>query len=198
MTCLKVEQLYAYLEGELAGRDKTALEDHLAACEKCRDALETRKDLLAAAETLPPFDVPPDFAQSIMDRLSPAAAKSKIPLPGRLAAAAVGLATFGITISVVSLISRRSLSQLFLGLNRFFWNAVQGFATTLAKLAKYIVLTFKILGQIAGAILEIFKALTSVIGPETQIIFLCVTMILVIACGYLWSRRFATERNHEK
>ncbi len=198
MICLELKRVYAYLEGELSGRDKTAIEDHLAACEKCRDALETRKALLAAAETLPPFGVPPDFAQSIMDRLSPSAAKSKIPLPGRMAAAAVGLATFGITISVVSLISGRSLSQLFLGLNRFFWNSVQGFATTLAKLAKYVVLVFKILGQIAGVILETLKALASFIGPETQIIFLCVTMILVIACGYMWSRRFAAERNHEK
>jgi len=198
MPCLKIERLYAYLEGELPGRDKASFEDHLAACEKCRDALETRKALLAAAEALPPFDAPPDFARSIMDRLSPAPAKSKIPLSGRLAAAGVGLATFGVTISVVSLISGRSLSQLFLGLNRFFWNAVQGFATTFAKLAKYVVLTFKILGQIAGAILEILKTLASFIGPETQIVFLCVTMILVITCGYMWSRRFAAERNHEK
>jgi hypothetical protein len=40
--------------------------------------------------------------------------------------------------------------------------------------------------------------LTSFIGPETQIVFIGATVLLVLGGGFLWSRRFSTERNHEE
>ena len=196
MTCLKLERLYAYLEGDLAGRDKKAVEDHAASCSACREAIEERRYLLQAAETLPAFEVPGDFTQSVMDRIAPERAKAKASI--RLMAAAAGLTTFAAGLVATALITGRPLSQLVLGLNRFLWSNLQGLASVLAKGAKYVFLTFKVLIQIAGEVLQILKTLTSFIGPETQIVFIGATVLLVLGGGILWSRKYSVEKNHEE
>lgn len=196
MTCLKLEGLYAYLEGDLAGRDKKAVEDHMASCSACREALEERRVLLQAAETLPAFEVPGDFAQAVMDRLAPERSKAKAS--GRLMAAAAGLTTFVVALVATALITGHNLSQLVLGLNRFLWSNLQGLTSVLTKGAKYVFLTFKALIQIVEKILEILKDLTSFIGPETQAVLVGATALLLLGGGFLWSRRLSVERNHEQ
>jgi len=198
MTCLKLEKLYAYLEGDLAGREKKAVEEHLASCSACREALEERRVLLQAAETLPAFDVPGDFVQAVMDKIAPAPERSKAKAAGRLLAAAAGLATFAVALVATAILSGHSLSQLVLALNRFLLSNIQGLASVLTKGAKYVYLTLKILVQIAAKILEILEDLTSFIGPEIQIVLFGTTALLVLGCGFLWSRRFSVERNHEE
>ena len=196
MICLKLERLYAYLEGDLAGRDKKAVEDHVASCPACREALEVRRVLLQAAETLPAFEVPGDFARAVMDRIAPERSKAKTS--GWLMAAAVGAATFAVALVATTLITGHTLSQLVLGLNRFLWSNLQGLTSVLTKGAKYVILTVKTLIQIAGEVLQILNTLTSFIGPEAQIVFIGATVLLVLGGGFLWSRRFSTERNHEE
>jgi hypothetical protein len=196
MTCLKLERLYAYLEGDLAGRDKKAVEDHVASCSACREALEERRVLLQAAETLPAFEVPGDFARAVMNKIAPE--RSKARASGWLMAAAAGLTTFAVALATITLITGHTLSQLVLGLNRFLWSNLQGLASVLTKGAKYVFLTFKALIQIAGEVLQILKTLTSFIGPETQIVFVGATVLLVLGGGFLWSRRFSVEKNHEE
>jgi hypothetical protein len=196
MTCLNLEKLYAYLEGDLDGRDKKFVEDHAASCSACREALEERRYLLQAAETLPAFEVPGDFARSVMDRIAPERAKAKTSV--WLKAAAAGAATFAAALVATTLITGHTLSQLVLGLNRFLWSNLQGLASVLTKGAKYVFLTFKTLLQITGEVLQILKTLTSFIGPETQIVFIGATVVLVLGGGFLWSRRFSVERNHEE
>jgi predicted anti-sigma-YlaC factor YlaD len=196
MACLNLERLYSYLEGELEALEKKDFEAHLASCPKCRDAVEERRRLAEAVRTLPPFEVPADFAQKIMDRISPLPAK--VTLLSWLAAAAAGLATFVVMLTAAALLTGHSLSQLLLGLSRFTWNNIQSLSFFLIKIAKYILLIFKILAQISREIIEGFKVLTSFIGPEAQIIFVCVTFILIITGGFLWSRKLSVEKDYEK
>lgn len=198
MTCLELEKLYAYLEGDLAGRENKAVEEHLASCSACREALEERRVLLRAAETLPAFEVPRDFVQAVMDKIAPAPERSKAKTAGWLLAAAAGLTTFAAALVATTLITGHNLSQLVLGLNRFLWNNLQGLASVLTKGAKYVFLAFSVLVQIAEKILEILKDLTSFIGPETQIVLFGTTALLVLGGGFLWSRRLSAERNHEE
>jgi len=196
MACLNLERLYSYLEGEFEALEKKDFEAHLASCPKCRDAVEERRRLVEAVRTLPPFEVPADFAQKIMDRISPLPAK--VTLFSWLAAAAAGLATFVVMLTAAALLTGHSLSHLLLGLSRFTWNNIQSLAFFLIKIAKYILLVFKILAQFSREIIEGFKVLTSFISPEVQMIFVCVTFILIIAVGFLWSRKLSVGKDYEK
>jgi predicted anti-sigma-YlaC factor YlaD len=193
MACLNLERLYSYLEGEFEALEKKDFEAHLASCPKCRDAVEERRRLVEAVRTLPPFEVPADFAQKIMDRISPLPAK--VTLFSWLAA---GLATFVVMLTAAALLTGHSLSHLLLGLSRFTWNNIQSLAFSLIKIAKYILLVFKILAQFSREIIEGFKVLTSFISPEVQMIFVCVTFILIIAVGFLWSRKLSVGKDYEK
>jgi len=200
MTCLTLKKLYAYLDGDLAGREKKAAEEHLASCPACRDALEERRRMLQAVETLPAFDVPDDFARSVLDRIPVAAAlePSKAKTPRWWAAVAAGFATFAVGLVATALLTGHSLPQLLPALNRFLVSNFRGIVSVLAKGAKYVVLAFTVLFQIAGKGLEILKSLTSLIGTDAQIALVGAMVLILLGCGFLWSRRFSVERNHEE
>jgi hypothetical protein len=199
MTCLDLERLYSYLDGDLAGRDKEAVVEHIAACTACRDALEERRHMLQAAETLPGLELPGDFAKTVLDRIPsapvPRTAKTKVSVWWM--AAAAGTATFGVAMVAAALLTGHSLAELLPALNRFLLNNFQGFASALAKGAKYVYLALKILVQLAGKILEALIRLTSYAGPEAQIVLVGVTVLIVLGCGFLWNLRFSMEKNHE-
>lgn len=199
MRCLDLERLYAYLDGELAGRNKQAVEEHMAACPACREALEERRHLLQAAETLPDLELPGDFAKTVLDRIpfapAPRTAKTKASL-WRLVAAA-GTATFGVAMAATALLTGHSLAELLSALNRFLLSNFQGFASALAKGAKYVYLALKILIQLAGKILEALIRLTSYAGPEAQIVLIGAAVLIILGCGFLWNRRFSMEKSHE-
>jgi len=70
MRHLRPEQIYAFLEGELTDGERRDIETHTAECAACRKALDERKTLEAAWTALTPYDVPPDFASTVMRRIS--------------------------------------------------------------------------------------------------------------------------------
>lgn len=199
MTCLNLEILYAYLDGDVAGRDKQAVEEHISACSACREAVEERRHLLRAAETLPDLDLPGDFAKTVLDRIpsAPASQAAKTKASVWWLAAAAGTATFGVAMAATALLTGHSLAELLPALNRFLVSNFQGFASALAKGAKYIYLGLKILVQLSGKILEALIRLTSYAGPEAQIVLIGATVLIFLACGFLWNRRFSMEKNHE-
>jgi len=200
MSCLTIEKLYAYLDGDLAGREKKAVDEHLASCASCRCALEARRRLAQAAETLPAFEVPADFARGVLERIPVAEApeRAKKKSRGWWVALASGFATFVVSLVGTALLTGHTLPQLLPALNRFLWSNIQGIASILAKGAKLVVLTFEVLLQIAGKAFEVFKALTSLIGPEAQVVLAVAAAVIVIGCGFFWSRRYQAERNHEE
>jgi Putative zinc-finger len=199
MTCLDLERLYSYLDGGLAGRDKQAVEEHIAVCPACREALEERRHMLRAAETLPDLELPGDFAETILGRIpsAPVPRTPKTKASVWWLAAAAGTATFGVAMAATALLTGHSLAELLPALNRFLLSNFQAFASALAKGAKYVYLALKILVQLAGKILEALIRLTSYAGPEAQIVLVGATVLIVLGCAFLWNRRFSMEKNHE-
>ena len=115
-TCPRSEDLYLYLEAGLGPYKARALEEHLEQCAACREALAERRLLHEAFTTLPPFEVPPDFARSVMDGLpEPAEIRGGwlAPLVAATAALIVGLLGF-------YLLTGASLSDVLVASNRFF------------------------------------------------------------------------------
>jgi predicted anti-sigma-YlaC factor YlaD len=194
MTCLNLEQLYSYVEGELSDSEKKNFEAHLESCPKCRDAVEERRLLIRAVETLPQLEVPADFAHKVMSRIAPA----RVKIFGWLGAAAAFLATSAIMVTAVALLTGRSLSPLVLGMSRFLWQNINDMAFSLAKITKSLLLALKILAQISREIFEGFKILTSFISLEAQVVLVGIAFIFILTGGFLWSRKSSMEKNHEK
>jgi hypothetical protein len=71
MPDLMRNKLAAYLDGELARRDKVEVETHLVTCEACRDELEELRRIsnLLSAAPLPEFTAPLDFKAQVMLQL---------------------------------------------------------------------------------------------------------------------------------
>jgi hypothetical protein len=197
MSCLHPETIYGFLDGELGPAEREELGRHLAGCPKCREAVEARKTVIRAVESLPAFDVPADFARGILGQISSQAAPGKATAFGWLVATAAGFLSFAATIIAAALLTGHSLSRLIPALSRFIWTNIQGLANVLTKTAKYIVIAFRILGQILGEILEGFRVMTSFVGPEFQIAAVCLTIVFLVGAGFLWARKYSVERSHE-
>jgi hypothetical protein len=197
MNCLSLERLYAYLEGELSSAESRDIEGHFAACRPCRVALEERRRLLQAIETLPAFEVPPDFAKGVTDRISVAPAKAKVSFVRWIAAAVAGFLAFVAVLSVIALVTGQNFFQFFIRFNRGLWPYIQEGSLVLAKFAKLIVLFLNVVGQLLGELLETLGIFTSLIRPEAQVFFICASFLLILAGGFLWRKKFLVEKNHE-
>lgn len=56
---IEVENLSAWVDGELGPADATRVEQHVAACDRCRERLRLVRDLVRAAAALPRDTAPP-------------------------------------------------------------------------------------------------------------------------------------------
>lgn len=202
---LTAERVYAYLDGEMDGAEARALKQHMAGCAACSAAVEARRRIAEAAESLPPFEVPGGFAAAVMARMDAEAVaanpsrsrgRSLWRVRTRWAAAAAGLAlTAG---AGWVLISGRNLSGIAVDASRFLWGSIQGLATLAAKSYSYAALAVKVLGKLAGHVLEGLRVLSSFIGPEVQIACLGAALVLAAAGFTLWRRKTGMENNHEE
>ncbi|MBN1382956.1 MAG: DUF2275 domain-containing protein [Deltaproteobacteria bacterium] len=70
MTCNEInKRLPAYLENDLTPEDKKIVEDHLATCDTCHQALAEFKMTLSLLKDLPEVEPPPFYEQKIMARI---------------------------------------------------------------------------------------------------------------------------------
>ena len=97
MSCRNVvSRLNAYLDGELSGRDRERVEQHLGECGRCREALARLRAVAHALARLPEPPVPQGFAERVVARarlrarLQPVVVElwRSFPLARRIAAAA--------------------------------------------------------------------------------------------------------------
>ena len=66
MRCRKARlTIDAYVSGELGPRDRVAIEEHLKACDGCRQAATVSRRLVALGQALPMPPVPEGFAQRL-------------------------------------------------------------------------------------------------------------------------------------
>jgi hypothetical protein len=175
MKCLSIEQIYLFIEKELPLSENKKIEEHLATCQKCKNALEERKHLLQASENLPLWQTPPDFTQQVMARIFPI----RVPLSAWLTAAYAGFGSIILAIFILFLIIGQNFSSLLTSLNHSLWNFVRNLSPVFVKLFKVASLFIKTLQQFFEYIIKVFASLTTIISPQVQIIIITTAIILI-------------------
>ena len=177
MKCLSIGQVYLYIEKELSAPENKKIEEHLRTCPKCRKALEERRLLLQAAESLPLWQIPPDFTQQVMTQIFPV----KVPLSAWLKAASAGFISIIFVLFIYILATGQNFSGLLFSLNHTLWNLVKNFSLIFVKLFKLASIFIKMLQQFIGFLIKCFTWLTTIISPQVQIIIITVTIIFIVS-----------------
>ena len=180
MKCLNIEQIYLYIEKELSLGENKKIEEHLTICPKCKKALEERRLLLQATESLPLWQTPPDFTQQVMARIFPA----KVSLKAWLGAVSTGFVSLILALFIFFLATGQNLSSLALSFYDTILNLIRNFSPIFVKLIKLASLFVKILQQLSEYIIKGFTLLTTIISPEIQIIIITITIILTASSIY--------------
>jgi hypothetical protein len=186
MNCVRIEQIYLYLEKELPPSESKKIEEHLSSCLKCSKALEERRLLLRAAESLPAFNVPPDFTQKVMAKIFP----PEVSLFGWLAALAAAFSSMIVALLIFVLIINQSLPRFLLSFTHTLGNSIKNIALVFVKFYKFVSLAFKLLQQFSQELFKGLSLLTTIISPEVQIIIITITLILVFSFAYGVRRKF--------
>jgi predicted anti-sigma-YlaC factor YlaD len=180
MRCLSIEQIYLYLEKELSPAEEREIHEHLAACPKCKKAAEERRVLLQAAESLPLWKTPPDFAQQVMARIFP----ERVSPLAWLGAAASGFASMILAIVIFALVTGQSLSNLLFNIYHTGLDFVKNLSPLFAKILKVASLLVKILQQLGELLIKGLTLLTTIISPQVQIILIAVAIIFIASSIY--------------
>lgn len=160
-TCPGPQNLYLYLERELGPYEARKLEEHVERCPDCRERLAERRLLHEAFASLPPFEVPRDFARSVMDNLpEPEHVRAGwlAPLAAASASLVVGLLGF-------YLFTGQSLPEVLVAFNRLCGSAVARFAPLAAKALKIGALILKIARDLATMGLAGLETFIRAVGP---------------------------------
>jgi hypothetical protein len=186
MKCLRADQIYLYLEKELTPPEIQKIKEHLTSCPACQKAVEERKILLQASESLPLWEIPPDFARQVMERISP----KKVPLRSWLAAAAAGLLSISLTFFIFFVLSGENFFEVVFGLGHGLLELVRTASVLLIKVFKLVSLLIKVINQFLGFLFEGLIRFTSILNPEVQIILIVLTVIISLTLIFGVRRKF--------
>ncbi len=173
MNCLRIDQVYLFLEGELSPEENRPIEDHLFSCEKCQKAVQERKLLVEASQNLPVWETPQDFTQRVLAHIFP----KRITLRDWIVTASIGLSSAVLAFFVVYLISGQTLPDLFINLSSTVLNLFQNIVVMLVKTAKLISVGIQVILKLASLILKGFSSLTTILNPELQIGLIALTVV---------------------
>ena len=191
MNCLRIDQIYLFLEEELSPKENRSIKDHISSCEKCRKAVEERKHLVEASQSLPAWEIPQDFTQCVLARIFP----KRITLREWTVTTAIGLSSAVLAFFVVYLISGQTLANLFINLNRTALNLFQNIIVVLVKVAKLITVGIKIAFKFIALILKGLASLTTILNPEVQLGLIVLTVIITALLLFGAKRKlFAGEK----
>jgi len=174
MKCLSLDKIYLYLETELPAEEMNRINNHIATCRNCRLAVENRKAISEAADSLPLFRVPPDFTQQVMARIFREKASTRLWIAGL----ATGFSLIVAIFLAAFLQSNLNLSGAFIQLNRILWNFVGSLSVFFVKSIKVVSLAFDLLLKLSGFIYTTLKSMTSAVGTELQIILVGLTIFI--------------------
>lgn len=160
--CPPPEDLYLYLEGELGPYKARALEEHVERCEPCREALAERRLLHEAFTTLPPFEVPADFARAVMDSLP----ETETVRGGWLAPLLAAVASLVVGLLGFNLLTGTSLSDILVAVNRMAGEALSGLLPLAAKSLKVAVLLLRAATDMAEVLLTAAGSAAGALGPK--------------------------------
>ena len=185
MSCLKIGDLYAYLEGELSPTQKENTEGHLSSCPRCREALAERRLLSEAALSLPDLEIPADFTEQVMAAIVPVRRR----LPVWLIATAAGLSSLMLLLLVAVISGEENLLTLLARLNHSFWGYAKNAVVLGAKLLTLLSLTGKVLGSLSQPIFKGLSVLTSLLRPGGQVFLMIFALVVFVMLFYFLSKK---------
>ena len=143
MNCLRIDQIYLYLEGELPKTEAAAISKHLHSCPLCQNAVDERRMLLEAVESIPAIEPPPMFTSQVMSRIFP----QRISLRATFLAVASAFTSAAALLLILFLLSGQSFANMLVGLNQSTMNVARNILVGGAKIGKVVVLAFKLIFQ---------------------------------------------------
>ena len=174
MNCLRIDQIYLFLEEELSLKESRSIRDHISSCEKCRKAVEERRHLVEASQSLPVWEIPHDFNQRVLARIFP----KGVTIRDWIVTAAIGLSSAVLAFFVVYLISGQTLADLFINLNHTALNIFQNILVMLVKVAKLISIGIKLAFKFVSLLIKGLTSLTTILSPEIQFGLIVLTVII--------------------
>lgn len=161
-SCPRSDDFYLYLEGQLGPYRARALEEHIERCGACREALAERRLLHEAFTSLPPFEVPADFARSVMDSLpEPEAARG-----GWLAPLLAAVASLVVALLGFNLLTGASLSDVLVAANRMIGEAAAALLPLAAKSLKIAAILLHAASDLADMLFAAAGAAARALGPQ--------------------------------
>ena len=185
MKCLTIEQIYLYIEKGLSPSENKDVENHLRVCPICQKALEDRKLLSQAAESLHLWEAPSDFTQQVMARIFP----PKVSLPAWLGTLATGFASMVLCFFILTLVTGQNLRSLLLSFTEAVFDFLKYLAPLFVKVLKLASLLVTVFQRFAEFLPKGLTLLTSIISPELQIIIISFTIILIITSIFALRRK---------
>ena len=186
MSCLKISDIYDYIEEALSPEIREEMRRHLDVCPRCRLAVEDRKSIAAAASNLAPFEVPDDFTDRVMARIAPQ--KAKLPAWLIILASASSL----LAVTMMALIASGSnIAEVFSRVSHSFWGYAKSAAVFTAKAATLLSLTGKAARPLLEAAYKGLSVLTLFIHPWVQALILGLAMGLVVSLFIAMRKKFS-------
>jgi anti-sigma factor RsiW len=188
MNCLRIDQIYLYLEGELSAAEISAVEKHLHSCPLCQNAMEERRLLLKAADNIPLMDPPPLFTQQVMSRIL----LQRISLRAAVLAVTSAFTSAAALLMTLFLLSGQSVANMLVGLNQSTMAVVRNIVVGGAKVIKVVALVFKLIYQFSEFIGEGLGHLTGILSPEFQVMIISVTLLSTMFLYLVVKRKIST------
>lgn len=174
MDCLNIEQIYLFLEQDMSPDEMLRIQKHLDSCPHCFNAVEDRRVLVLAANSLPQIEVPPDFGQQVMAAIFPDIA----PLGVWVKSIAAGLSSTVFAFLLFYIFSGKNIADLFISIGRFFLSVLSALSTGLVKILKLVGYVVNILIDLGRLLIKGFVQLTALLSPEVQFIIIAITLLL--------------------
>ena len=176
MKCLRIEQIYDYLEGEVFPEKKLEIEKHISVCPKCFKIFMERKTLLEGIKEIHRIEPPSDFAEKIMDRIL-------LPNISWLKVIIYSLGTsfvFSLLLIILIKTTDQSISSLFRGFIHFSLETLKYITIFFAKLIKIINFILKISAQLIRELMTLISSATRLELRFQLIIILSFIIVSII------------------
>ncbi len=185
MNCLKIGDIYSYLEEGLSPEERKILEGHLDGCPRCQAALENRRRLAEAAASLTPIDLPADFSRQVMARLLP----SRVLVPGWLIALTAVLTPLAFIIGIF-IWSGENLIDLLSGFGDSVWIFLKNAAVLTAKALTLINVAGSLLKPLSQAVFRLLGIVPHLFSPTVQVLILFMGLALLSVFFRVFGKRF--------
>ena len=182
MSCLTPEQIYLYLERGTESVERRAIETHLNTCPSCRRAVEERAILHEASLNLPPLEVPPGFARTVLNKIPVMGASSR----AWIAALVSGVGILLLVFMGATLLTGQSIPGFLASTGRTLGRLFSHSAAFLGKALEISLVGFRLVGEFFEGLMKILNILSSyLLRPETAIpaLFLALLLTFLFVVG---------------